>query len=132
MKDGNMTVDVQALLMQATRECLLKAVESRFNNAWDDRNPLKLMIDSAVEKQRGELQTLLDNAMRLAVCDHGFRDHVIAECNKKLAKCLISKMEGEIEKRANEMRADSAFRARLTLVITDIVQNLGKEKAGAA
>jgi hypothetical protein len=53
-----------------------------------------------------------------------FRDKLRDAAAHKLARVVISKCEGEIEKRANEMRSDPAFRARLTLAVEAAIRGV--------
>ena len=91
------------------------------------QSPLDKMIKDVIERRRMEIETLLGQAVDGAL-KGDFRDTLQEACTRKLAKVLISKMEGEIEKRANDLRADPTFRARLTVAIGEVVKGIGQEK----
>lgn len=97
---------------------VIKAKLSGYNSPLD-----KIIADSVADKTTS-IRFLLDEAIGGALVGD-FREALKDACTRKLAKVLISKMEGEIEKRANDLRADPEFRARLTIAITDVVKEIG-------
>ena len=51
-----------------------------------------------------------------------FRDALKDALNAKLAKTLISRMGGELEKQVNELKANPATRAKITLAINELIE----------
>ncbi len=87
-------------------------------------SPMDAFIRSAFEKHKDKIQAVFDGAV-IDCMTKDFGAALQDACAKKLAKVLISKMEGEIEKRANNLRANPEFRARLTIAITDTLKGIG-------
>jgi len=44
--------------------------------------------------------------------------------HNKLAKVLISKMSGELEKKVNELKQDPTTRAKITLAINKVMEDV--------
>ena len=84
-------------------------------------NPFTKLVKAAVDRKAAELSTLMDDALDSAFSGD-FREKLREAAAHKLARVLMAKMEGEIEKRANDLRADPAFRARLTIAIEKAVR----------
>lgn len=84
--------------------------------------PLDNLIKQSIEKNAESISSMLNDAV--AGCLIGdFRAALQDACAKKLAKVIISKAEGEIEKQANELRSSPEFRAKLTIAITDTIKS---------
>jgi hypothetical protein len=115
---------IQKQIQDAVFGSIHKMVEHQLTSIYDDRNPLIRCIKNAIEQNADKIQTLMADSIQSALDSAVLNAQVKEEVNRRLAKILISKMEGEIEKRANELRADSAFRARLTIAITDVVKGI--------
>jgi hypothetical protein len=97
-----------------------KAIAERLTSY---NTPLAPMIASVIESRNSEIRAMLNKAMD-GVLIGDFRTELQAACTHKLARVLISKMEGEIEKTANELRSNPEFRARLTLAISEVVKGI--------
>lgn len=107
---------IQEVLTSSIREAARKNLEG-FNS------PLEPIIKRVVAKKELEIEKLLEES--LSFCFQGdFREDIKLAATHKLAKVLISKMESEIDKKANELRTNPTFRAKLTLAIEDIVNNI--------
>lgn len=85
-------------------------------------SPLDGLIKQAIENNSVKISSMLNEAV--ATCLTGdFKEKLQDACARKLAKVLISKAEGEIEKQANELRSSHEFRAKLTIAITETVKS---------
>ncbi len=112
----NLEENVISSVHSALAECIKKKMEGY-------GSPLDPLIKASVEKHEGQIRAALDSSV-VAALSGDFAEALKDACTRKLAKVLISKMEGEIEKRANELRADPEFRARLTIAITEVVKGI--------
>lgn len=100
---------------QAISEAVVKNL-SAYNN------PLDELIKVAVAKHQEKIQKLFDDAIENVVVG-GLKDSLETAISHKISKVLVSKMEGEIEKQANELRSSPEFRAKLTLAIGNLVKS---------
>ena len=67
---------------------------------------------------------ILDKEVSQLIGGDGFRDLIKTELNKNLAKILIQKMGGELEKQVNTLKQNPQTRAKITLAISDIIESL--------
>ena len=84
-------------------------------------SPLQPFIKNVIERRKADFENLLNEAVTEALTGD-FREVLKDACAKKLAKVIISKSEGEIEKQANDLRSSPEFRAKLTVAISVCVK----------
>lgn len=92
-----------------------EAIKARIGSGYGD-NPLNKLIDSVVASRADKLRTMIEEAVDGALFGD-FRASIQEACSHKLARVIVSKMEGEIEKRYVELRASPEMRAKITLAI---------------
>lgn len=106
--------------MSTVHSAITDAIKTKLSSY---NSPLDKLIESAIAKNNGEIQALLDNAVKEAT-QADFKSALVDATTRKLAKVLISKMEGEIEKKVGDLRSSPEFRSRLVVAIDDIVKSL--------
>ena len=95
------------------------AIKERLNRGYQD-NPLNLLVDSVVRSREAQLRRLIEEAVDGALCGD-FRIALTEAVTHKLARILTSKLEGEIEKRANELRASPEMRHATDQELADLL-----------
>jgi hypothetical protein len=100
-----------------------EAIKARIS-AGHQNNPLNKLIDSVVESRADKLRTMIEEAVDGALFGN-FRASIQEACSHKLARIIVSKMEGEIEKRYVELRSSPEVRAKITLAIDRELRELG-------
>lgn len=121
MTPEEMSKQVYGAVMSSIGEAIQKNLSSQYGR----NDPLSRIIDHEITKRETQIAGIIGEALDKALSGD-LRDHLVEAAEKKVAKVLISKMEGEIEKQANSLRSDAAFRAKLTLAITQVVSTIGK------
>jgi len=99
-----------------------ESIKERLNRGYQD-NPLNKMIDAVVETRAPEIKKLIEEAVDGAMIGD-LRAALKDAVTHKLARVLVSKLEGEIEKRANEFRSSPEMRARITLAIEKAIKEV--------
>lgn len=112
-------MDLQKLVEQTVRESLADAVASKLGGY---NSPLDAMIADVVKIHDGAFRTLLLESIGSALADHDFRRTIATAVRAKLARTLIEKFGGELEKQVNQLKSDPTTRARITTAIDDIVK----------
>lgn len=113
--------------MTSLEQDLVQAVKTGLHAAVKDKlcsynSPLDKMLAGVVEQQAPELRTLLIDGIKSALADGLFRHQIAEALRTKLAKVLIDRFGGELEKQVNQLKSDPATRARITLAIEEIVR----------
>lgn len=112
--------ELEEIVLKTIRESIQEAIKARMSQGYNE-NPLNKLVDSVVTSHVEELRDILDSAVSKAVRGD-FKKELQDAFNHKLARVLVSKFEGEIEKRAAEMRGSPEFRARVTLAIEKAIK----------
>lgn len=110
------------------------ALESSIHNVIKEKlggynSPLEPIIKKVIDTHEARIRCLLNEACENAVTNEDFKENLKKTFNDKLCKLLCSKLDGEIEKRVNELRGSPEFRAKLTLAITNVLNETQKQKA---
>lgn len=110
MKEQTLEQQIVNQINETFAEAVGKRLQSDYNG------PFGKIIERAVAAKEAELLQLVADAIS-EVTTGSIREQIKVAAAHKIARVLVSKMEGEIEKRANDFRADPATRARITLAI---------------
>lgn len=117
-------MDIEQAVIDKVRESIGTAIASALTGY---QNPLQACVTNVIKSRESEIVELVKEAF-----DQGlktdFKKELISACTHKLARVLVGKLEGEIEKRANELRSSPEFRAKLTLAIEEAVKSVGASK----
>lgn len=106
-------------ILSAVKKAMASAIESELVGY---NKPLSKLTERVVFNNEDELYHLINNEFVSLLKETGFREELKKALRTKLAKSLISRMGGELEKRVNEMKADPSTRARITLAIDDCLK----------
>ncbi len=114
-----MAIDTDALLQQAVRDGVRKGVSERLTSY---NSPLQKMMEQAFESSMPRLKDLLEGSIASCTSDEAFCEEIRGAVRQNLAKLLIQRFGGEMEKQVNALKSDPTTRARITLAIEEIVK----------
>ena len=86
--------------------------------------PLSLLTADVIAGHRSELFNVIDCEVSQLLGSEDFRGVIKDQLNKNLAKVLIQRMGGELEKQVNTLKQNPQTRARITLAISEIIETL--------
>lgn len=84
--------------------------------------PLSNLVEKVIVEHNEELYKLINSEFEKILTAKSFRKAFKDALNEKLAKLLIARMEGALEKRVNQLRSDPVTGSKLTLAINNIVE----------
>lgn len=116
----NFELEVQDAVKKAIREAIEKSLISY-------SSPLDKLVKAEVDKCQGPISTLLNESI-MHCMQLDIREQIKEALSHKLARLLVTKMEGELEKKVNDLRSSPETRARIVLAIDNAIKELGKEK----
>lgn len=105
-------------IADAAKQALADAVKA---SVTQHNSPLNRLVVEVVEEHSSEIKSLLRDGISEALKHKDFKSEIKTAFTHKLARTLMSKYEGEIEKQANALRQQPEFRARVVLAIEAIV-----------
>jgi hypothetical protein len=83
--------------------------------------PLSLLTQKVVAANEDALYTFINKEFSTLINSVDFKEQLKLALNTKLAKTVVARMGGEVEKRVNELKNDPALKARLTIAINDVL-----------
>ena len=81
------------------------------------------MIESVMNNNRESIMGKMDAALKSVIEKPDFKAALIEEFNRKVAKTLLSGLEGLVEKSANSFKQDPTIRAKMVMAIQGIIEN---------
>lgn len=86
--------------------------------------PLSQLTEDVISKHKAELFDVIDGEVTSLIGGEGFKEALKSELNNKLARVLIQKMGGELEKQVNELKSNPTTRAKITLAIESAIKDI--------
>lgn len=108
-----------AEILATMKSGLHAAIKDRLGASYN--NPLDKLLGGIVEHHAPALRDLLVGCVAAAAGDPAFADEIRAAVRARLAKVLVERFGGELEKQVNALKSDPATRARITLAIQGII-----------
>lgn len=112
--------NIDEVLNNAVREGIREGVKAKFNSSYG--SPLAKLVDAAIEAKTSEFRGLLDESIASCMADPDFRSEIATATRTVIAKTLVQRFGGEMEKQVNALKSDPTTRARITLAIEEIVK----------
>jgi len=108
-------------IKDVVKEALLSKVADSINHG-----QLHKLIDIVVLERSPQLEAVINKAFDGAFADKEFEQILISEFKHKIAKTLVSKLEGTVEKSVNEFTRNPIIKAKLILAIENIINGNDK------
>lgn len=115
-----MELDADQLIQNAIRDGLREGIKQKLSASYN--NPIDKVIEASIAQAGDEFRKLLDEALASCVTDPSFREEVKTSTRHTLAKILVQRFGGELEKQVNTLKSDPTTRARITVAIDEIVK----------
>lgn len=108
-------------IIRIAKESIEKAI---INDLTGYQKPLSKYINKVLEKHESEFTSLIDCEVVEILNAKTFKTTLSEALNMKLAKVLVNKLGGELEKKVNELKANPQTRAKITLAISNIINEI--------
>lgn len=115
-----MEIDSEKLMVDAIRDGMRKGVADKLAGY---NSPLEKLMTACFETHRIAMSKLLEESIGSCLTDSEFREDIKKATRHNLAKTLIQRFGGEIEKQVNVLKSDPTTRARIVLAIEEIVKS---------
>lgn len=104
-------------------EIAVKAIKEKIGEKFTGySSPLNSICDEVVAEHRDELREIMNDAFSKTIKNKGFKEAVQEEFTRKVAKNLVAKLEGSVEKAVEILRQDATLRSRMILAIENIIK----------
>lgn len=108
--------DVANVIQSAIHKGLSDALSNSYNS------PLVLYAQNSIAKYQTQIEKLFEDAISEGIQTDDFKKSVKDVLINKMAKRMLSGIDGATEKTINLMKQDAVFRSRLTLAINGLIE----------
>lgn len=116
MKTILTTKQIQELVMGSIMDKFGKEISSSYGS------PITPIIVEVINENRDEIKKQFQEALDESFNDKEFVKIVRQEFKHKVAKTMIGKLEGEVERAVGAIRQDQTMRARMILAIEKLIK----------
>lgn len=110
--------DLEKAILGSARESVAEAINK---NLTGYNTSLHALCNQVVNSHEDELRMIIENGFSAVLKSKDFEASVQLAFQHKLAKLLITKLEGTVEKCVETLRSNPVMRAKMTLAIEEIL-----------
>ena len=85
--------------------------------------PLSIFVNAVMLEHESEFKQIINNGVSELLNADDFKSAIKSALHDKLARIIISRMGGELEKKVNELKQDATTRAKITLAINKVIED---------
>jgi len=109
----------------AVQSSIKTAIESALTGY---NSPLQKYAVNVVQKYQSSIEAIFDGVVSEAIATDEFKQRVRDVLISKIAKSMVSGVDGSVDKTINLMKQDAVFRSRLTLAVNGLVDEFLQKK----
>lgn len=117
-------IDAEKIFENAIRDAIREGVKGKMGGY---NSPLDKLVEASLAKHHAAFTELMESSVAACIQSEDFRKEIADAVNRTLAKTLVQRFGGEIEKQVNVLKSDPTTRARITLAIEEIVKQQAKQ-----
>lgn len=91
-------------------------------------SPLNKLVNAVIEEHSAEIKQIIAVALERTIRTDDFKVDLREAFSHMVSRRIISNSDGLLEKTCNELKRDAAFRAKLTLAVSNLVNEHSKEQ----
>lgn len=118
-------IDLENEIMEVVDKSLTKAMHDALTGY---NSPLTKYAHNVVSKYQKEIEGVFDAVVSEGIKTPEFKERVREVLLSKIAKTVISGIDGSVDKTVNLMKQDAIFRSRLTLSVNQLVDEFLNKK----
>lgn len=118
MKENNLESIVRNQLKASVGEAVIKTLTSGY------QSPFAKLVGDVFESERKNTEKIVKEVFNEVISTDEFKKSLKEEFQRKVAKALIGKMSGQVEKAVNELTKDPTFRPKLILSVNNLITDV--------
>ncbi|MCP4761114.1 MAG: hypothetical protein GY870_04980 [archaeon] len=115
----NIPLSLEENIMNAAKNSMADAIKSAFTGY---SNPLEKYAKEAAEKHQHSIKATFEKMISEGIVSVDFENACKEQLLRKIAKTVISGIDGSVDKVVNQMKQDSVFRSKLTLMVNNLIE----------
>jgi hypothetical protein len=118
-------LNLEKSVINTTNDCIRESLKKILSDSYS--SPLKLYAENIIKKYQNDIESVFDGIVSTEIKKDDFKNEVKQAFMSKIARTLLSGIDGSIDKNINQMRQDSIFKSKLTLMINSLVDEYLKK-----
>lgn len=119
---------MSSLLEQDILKTIQLSIQKAIANALSRYDcPLNKLVNVVIEEHSAEIKQTITEALEQSIRTDDFKAGVREAVSHTVGRRIISGSDSLIQKRCNELKQDADFRAKLTLAISNLVNEHSRE-----
>lgn len=91
-------------------------------------SPLNRLVKVVIEEHSSELKSLISDSFSQVIRTDQFKQSIVDAFSHKVARTIISNNDGLFEKVSNELKQDAIFKAKMSLAVSNVVNEVLTER----
>lgn len=112
-------MEFDKLTQNAIADAIRDGIKSKMSGGYN--SPLDKLAEAAIKEHEQAIRKLLGESIASCLKDADFTESIKNAVRQALAKTLVQKFGGELEKQVNALKSDPTTRARIVLALEEIV-----------
>lgn len=117
-------IDTDKLMLDAIRDGIREGIKDKFTRGYN--SPLDTVVNESIKANTDKFRKLLESAIAGCLDDAQFTEDIASAVRQSLAKTLVQRFGGELEKQINALKSDPLTRARIVMALDEIVKSQTK------
>jgi hypothetical protein len=105
---------------QSINETITKSITGGYNS------PMSNLVGIVIRENETELKQLVSDCFLEVIRNDNFKKDITDAFSHKVARNIISSNDSVLDKVSNELKNDTVFKSKLTLLIAELVDNFKK------
>lgn len=119
VNEKHLPLTLETDVHNAINNAIAKGLSDALSNSYN--SPLVKYAQNVVAKYQQPIEQIFDDVVKDGIQTAEFKSRVRDVLLSKIAKTMISGVDGSIDKTINLMKQDQVFRSRLTLAVNGLV-----------
>ncbi len=119
-RESKVEIGTEKLIQDAVADAIREGVKKKLTDSYD--NPLSKMLNTAIAANEPAFRKLLETSIATCLNDADFSESIRQAVRQSLAKTLVQRFGGELEKQVNALKSDPTTRARIIIALEEIVK----------
>jgi len=122
----HLPVTLEQDILHTAVNSISTAIKSVFTDNY--KNPLRDLTNEVVEEHKVELKAIINECFETTIRSVDFKNSILSAFSHKIARTIISNQDGMFDKVANELKGDAVFKSKMTLAVSNVVEECLKER----
>lgn len=111
--------DLEKQILSTVQHSMSESIKSVLTGY---NSPLQQLVKSVVDENSKELRAIISDSFKLVISTDEFKQSIVSAFSHKVARTIISNNDGLFDKVSNELKQDAVFKAKMSLAVSNVVE----------